>query len=141
MIYIILALLFYTVANLASAAASRNTDSNLVTAIVNTVSAIIPIAVIIPHLSKKLIVDGKTGIILAVVVGIAVALFTMLLNKSYSVNKVAIVAPIVFGGSIFLTSILSFIIFKEKFSLAQGIGLVLLAFGLIFIIYAKATGN
>ncbi len=63
----------------------------------------------------------------------------MALNRSYSVNKVAIVAPIVFGGAIFLSAILSNIFFKEKIGLLQGVGLGFLGIGLIIIIYARAT--
>ena len=39
----------------------------------------------------------------------------MTLNKSYSENKVAIVAPIVFGGAIFLSAILSSLFLKKKY--------------------------
>lgn len=62
----------------------------------------------------------------------------MTLNKSYSVNKVAIVAPIVFGGAIFFSAILSSFIFKEKIGSVQGIGLAFLGIGLALIIYARA---
>jgi len=123
MIYIILALLFYSAAIMFGAYASRNANSNLVSAVMNILSAVIPIAVIIPLLSKKLIGDSRLGILYAAIAGVAIALFTMALNKSYSVNKVAIVAPIVFGGAIFLSAILSSIFFKEKIGLLQGVGL------------------
>lgn len=141
MIYIILALLFYTVAIMIGTIASRSTDSNLVSAIVNIVSAIIPTVVVIPMLNKKVVDNGKLGILFAVVGGIAVALFTMALNKSYAVNKVAIVAPIVFGGAIFLTAILSYLFLKEKMTVIQSLGLAFLGIGVVLIIYAKATGR
>lgn len=139
MIYIILAMVFYTAAIMFGAYASRKADSNLVSAVMNILSALIPIAVIVPILSKKLIADSRLGIVYAALAGAAIALFTMALNKSYSANKVAIVAPIVFGGAIFLSALLSYIFLKEKIGVLQGVGLAFLGLGLILIIYARAT--
>jgi drug/metabolite transporter (DMT)-like permease len=65
----------------------------------------------------------------------------MALNKSFSLNKVGIVTPVVFGGAIFLSTILSYFIFKEKITGIQGLGLAFLAIGFILIIYAKATAS
>lgn len=141
MIYIILAMLLYSVTILLGTAASRSANTNLVSAITNTISALLPIAVVIPILSKKTIVDQKVGIIYAVLGGLTVALFVMSLNKAFSVNKVAIVSPIVFGGAILLTTVASYFVFKEKVSLVQGIGLALLLVGLGLVIYARATGK
>ena len=88
-----------------------------------------------------MIADGKLGIIYALIGGIAIALFTMALTKSFALNKVAIVSPIVFGGSIFLSAIISFFLFKEKISMYQGIGLAFLGVGILFILYARMTGK
>lgn len=139
MLFIILSLFFYTIAIMFGTVASRSADTNLVSAIMNSLSAIIPIAVILPILNRKLFVDSRVGILMAIVAGIAIALFTLALNKSYSVNKVAIVAPIVFGGAIFLSAILSNIVFREKIDFTQGVGLIFLGIGLAIIIYARAV--
>ncbi|QQR63661.1 hypothetical protein IPH70_04125 [Candidatus Roizmanbacteria bacterium] len=56
-------------------------------------------------------------------------------------NKVAIVSPMVFGGAIFLSTILGYVIFKEQVSRFQAIGLFFLAVGLGFVIYARWTGR
>lgn len=134
-------MIFYTGAILLSTFASRAINSNLVSAIVNTVSAIIPIVVVAPMLGKKIFENGNMGIITAVLSGICVALFAMTLNKSFQLNKVAIVSPIVFGGAIFLSAILSYFIFKEKAASFQLTGLAFLGIGLLFIIYSAATGK
>lgn len=141
MIYIILALLFYTTAIMLGTIAARSANTNLVSAIINGVSAIIPAAVVVPILNSKLFVNSKFGITIAVLAGIAIALFSMSLTKSYSENKVAVVAPIVFGGAIFLSAILSTIFFKEKISQIQGVGLFFLGIGFLLIIYARFTGR
>ena len=141
MIYIIIALIFYSVLIMFGTIASRMADTNLVAAIENIVSGILPILVAIPILNGKTIQNQKVGLLIAVGVGILLAFFTMFLNKAYATNKVAIVAPIVFGGSIFITAILSYFFFKEKISLFQGIGLAFLAIGLIFVTFARFTGR
>lgn len=141
MIFIILSMLLYTVATLAGAAASRHLNTNIQTAITNTVSAFVPIIVAANLVAKKTFSPNRFGILMAVLSGMAVGLFVMALNKSFSVNKVGIVTPVVFGGAIFLSTLLSYFIFKEKVSLLQGIGLLLLAAGFITIIYAQVIGK
>lgn len=138
MIYIILSIILYTVAILLGAVASRNANSNLVSGIMNIFSALIPIAVAIPLLTKKVIVSHKLGVYSAILAGIAIALFTMALNKSYSENKVGIVAPAVFGGAILFSTLLSIYFFGEKVTFIQGLGLAFVGLGLITILYAKA---
>jgi drug/metabolite transporter (DMT)-like permease len=121
--------------------AARVINSNIVTATVNTISIIIPLLIVLPSLNKKIIENGKAGIFAALIAGILISLYTLSLNKSFQINKIAIVTPIVFGGMIFLTSILSYFFFKEKVSLIQFSGLTFLGIGLLFIIYAAYTGK
>ena len=141
MIYILVAMLLYTATTLLGAYASRHADGGLISAIMNIMSAVLPIAIIIPYVSKINLQDSKYGIIAAIFAGVTIALFTLAINKSYSVNKVGIVAPIVFGGAIFLSTLLSTILFKEKVSMVQGLGLTLLGFGFIVVTYARWVGK
>lgn len=141
MIYIILALLLYSIGIMFAAAASRHLNTNLAAAIMGAVSTVIPLLVIIPLLAKKGTQSPKFGILMAVAAGILISLFVMALNKSYAENKVGIVAPVVFGGAIFLSTILSYFIFKEKVSHLQTIGLIFLAIGFSTIIYARVTAK
>ncbi len=141
MIYIILASISYTAAIILSTIAARSANTNLVAIVSNLVSVFIPLAIIAPLISKKFIIDSKYGIFMSFLAGLAVAFFTMSLLKSYSQNKVAVVVPMVFGGAIFLSAFVSYIVFKEKITLFQGIGLLLLGVGLFLIIYARVTGR
>jgi len=140
-VYIFLAAILFTCAITAAAIASRNLNTNLAAAITNLISAIIPVAVVLPILSKVNFQNQKLGILAAIVAGLFIALYAMAFAKSLSINKVAIVSPIVFGGTILLTAIVSYFLFKEKISLFQGIGLALLFLGLVFITYARWTGR
>lgn len=141
MIWIIIASVIYGVAIVLAAVASRNANTTVVAAILNTVSAVIPIAVAIPLLEKKTLQQQKYGLIMAVATGVLIAFFVMAVNKAYAVNKVGIVAPAVFGGAIFLSTAISYFALKEKISLLQAIGLLMLAIGFGVIIYARATGK
>ncbi|HUD44059.1 MAG TPA: EamA family transporter [Patescibacteria group bacterium] len=131
----------YSIAVVLISMASRHTDTNLVVAITNILGALVPLIIVIPILNKQLFINGKFGIVLSLLAGICIAVFSVFFSKSLSVNKVGIVTPLIFGGMIFLSAILSSIFLKEKVSFFQGIGLALLGIGLLFIIYAKAAGK
>ena len=139
MIYIFLALFFYTIAILVATAATRHANTNLVSLIANFFSVLIPLAVVAPAFSKKMVSGHKFGILLAATNGIVVGLFVLAINKSFSVNKVGIVTPIVMGGAIILSTIASYFIFKEKISWVEGTGLLLMFAGLAVVTYARAT--
>lgn len=138
--YIILTMLLYTCATLFTVVAARNTNPTIATAVTNIISAMLPLVMAIPFVTRKAVLDTRFGIFMAVCAGIFIALFTLTLNKSFSINKVAVVSPIVFGGSLFLSSILSVFLFKEKITMIQGVGLGFLAIGLSVIVYAKMKG-
>lgn len=137
MLYIILAIIAYTIAILIATAASRSANTNLVTAVINTVSAVIPILVVAPLLTKEFVVSQKYGILLAVAGGVMIAVFSMALNRSYALVPIGIVAPLVFGGSIVLSAIGGYFIFGEKISAMQLLGLTLVSIGLVVIVYAR----
>ncbi|MCA9371300.1 hypothetical protein KC726_00210 [Candidatus Woesebacteria bacterium] len=138
MLNILLALVFYTCAILLGTVASRNTSFVLAPAISNAISAVLPIVVLIASWSKaEAKLNSIKGVVFSILTGIAVALFTIFLNKSYASSKIGIVAPIVFGGAIFFSAALSYIFFHETISKVQAIGFLFLFFGFSFIIYAN----
>ncbi|MEK7603136.1 MAG: hypothetical protein AAB459_02755 [Patescibacteria group bacterium] len=137
MFYIIASCLLYTAAIMLGAYASRNANTNLVSAIVNILASVVPVAVIIGSFSAKWKASSTSGLIAAALGGILIALFTMALNKAYSQENIAIISPIVFGGAIALSTVLSYIIFKEKIVPLQAIGLFFVLVGLILVIAAR----
>lgn len=141
MAYILFALVFYVVAVMTATVASRSLNSNFAALIANAVSVIVPLVVVAQVWSKKLLEHGSTGIVMAILNGLAISVFVLLLNKSFQVNKVAIVIPVIYGGTIFLTAVLSYIFFKEKISQFQLYGLVLIGAGILSIIYAALSGK
>lgn len=139
--FILIATVAYSVAIVLLTVASRHLNTNLASGIINLISAVIPLAVAIPLVTKRSLVNSKFGLSIALLGGVCVAIFAMALSKSYSVNKVGIVSPVVFGGAILLSAILSLIFLKEKITLLQVVGMFILALGLGVIIYARASGR
>ena len=138
MIYLIMAMILYAAGILIGASAARNANTNLVSAINNLFAVFIPLIIVIPALSKKTFTSQKYGVLMAVLGGIVISLFVLALNKSFTQNKVGVVAPVVFGGAILISTVLSYFIFKEKIDGIETVGLVLVLAGLGFLIYARA---
>lgn len=141
MVYIFIAMVFYAVAIVFSTVASRHLNTNLSAGMINLVSAILPVAVALPVITRKSLSTQKFGLIMAVLAGTCIAIFAMALTKSYSVNKVGVVAPLVFGGALFLSTFMSYFFLKEKITPIQGVGFLFLAVGLGLVVYARATGR
>ena len=143
MLYLLLCIILYTLALIFGTFGARHLTPILATAINNITAAILPLILVLPYISNKLLRSQYTkfGILMTAISGIFVALFVLSLNKTLSENKVGIVTPVVYAGTIFLTTILSVFIFKEKVTALQSIGLAFLAIGFMIIIYVKATGN
>lgn len=141
MITILVALGFYTTALMLIAVASRSINASVVTMVVNIMSAVIPIGAALPLIERYPVAQNKEGYMYAAIAGACIAVFGIALARSFADSRVAIVSPIVFGGSIFLTAILSALIFKERISMFQGIGLACIFVGLSFIVYSKITGK
>lgn len=137
MVYIIVALIFYTLAILASTYANRNSDVTFVTAIVHTLAAVAPVALLAPHFSKLDTLFNKQGLFFSLLAGVCIGIFGLAIGKAYAVNKVGIVVPIVFGGSIFLSTTLSYFLFGEKVGTVQSVGLTFIFVGLLLVIYTR----
>ena len=141
MIYLIIAAIIYTAATMFSTYASRHADTTLAGGLTNAVGALMPLTLVALEWAKRPVHNEKAGILAAIGGGIAIGLFVIIFNKSLTVNKVAIVVPIIFGGSILLSTIAGYVIFKERATPYQLAGLVLLLGGLAFMSYARATGK
>lgn len=141
MIWVILAMILYASAMVVGAAGSRNTHAVILATILGFTSTIVPLMLVIPDFHKKLAQSNKFGMIMAAIEGVLVALFSIALAKAFVSTKVGIVLPIVLGGAIFIATVVSYFVYKEKVSLIQGAGLALLAIGFIVIIYSRATGK
>lgn len=138
MIYLILAALLLTLLTVFAASASRNLNTNIATAIIHVVAIFMPLAVAMPAIAKKEFLNQKHGILMAVAAGISIGLYGLVVNKAFTVNKIGIVTPAVFGGAIVLTTLAGYFLFKEKLNTFEFIGLALVLAGFCLIVYARA---
>jgi multidrug transporter EmrE-like cation transporter len=139
MFYILIALFAYSAATLVLTFANRHTSVSIVNLIVNGMSAVIPAILVATqwnNISKS--AGSKQGLIASVVAGILISFFGLALGKAYATTNVAIVVPVVFGGSIVLSAIGSVVFFKEKIEPIQLIGLCLVVAGLGLVVYSRA---
>lgn len=139
MFYILIALFAYSAATLVLTFANRHTSVSIVNLIVNGMSAVIPAILVATqwnNISKS--AGSKQGLIASVVAGILISFFGLALGKAYATTNVAIVVPVVFGGSIVLSAIGSAVFFKEKIEPIQLVGLCLVIIGLGLVVYSRA---
>jgi drug/metabolite transporter (DMT)-like permease len=138
MLYIVLALVSYTVFILANRFASQRIQSVLAVALINIMAAIIPVAIVIWKTSKHTIGPFSwTPIWIAIAGGLCVAIYSIFLSKAFATTNVAIVLPLVMGGIIALGSVSALVLFGEKISLLQLAGLTLVVIGMGLVVLAK----
>jgi len=78
-------------------------------------------------------------LIFSVIAGIAIAIFSVVFVKLFEKGgNMSFVIPLVYGGSIVLTSIVSHVWLSEKISLWNLVGLVVISFGFLIIVTSKA---
>jgi uncharacterized membrane protein len=139
MLYLILSMFIFTGVILTATAASRHVNSNVVSLITEAVSVIAPLVLVIFTVSKKTVSGHGYGLWMAALSGLLVGFYVLTFNKALTENKVGVVAPVIFGGGLFLSAVLSYFLFNEKLGVLEAIGLVLMLAGLLTIIYARAV--
>lgn len=128
--------LFYSFFQIFVARTAGKIDATLPGVIGNLVAVVIPLAVFIYlKFGKRAEMFPATtqGIVYSVLAGVAVAIYGILLVKSFERADIAVVIPVVFGGSIALSTLFSWLFLKEQISSIQlaGIIAVIIGVGLI----------
>lgn len=75
---------------------------------------------------------------MAIAAGLSIGLYGLVINKAFTVNKLGVVTPAVFGGAIVLTTLAGYLLFKEKLNTIEVIGLIFVLIGFCLIVYARA---
>lgn len=138
MIYLVLATLLLTLLTVLAATAARNLNTNIATAIIHVTSVFIPLIIAFPAIAKREFANYKFGIMMAIAAGLSVGLYGLAVNKAFTVNKLGVVTPAVFGGAILLSTLAGYFLFKEKLNTLEFIGLVFVLAGFCLIVYARA---
>ena len=139
-ILILLATIAYAAGTLLIARASLYIDSNLAGTIVNILAGLIPMTVFfLIGVSQVSSPEKSRGILLAVLAGVAIAIFTISLTKVFSLGgNLSYVTPVVYGGAILITSMVGWAAFKESISLLQAAGIGMILAGILLVALARA---
>jgi|ERR1035437_10571781 uncharacterized membrane protein len=139
-ILIILATIFYTLFDIFASKAGNRVDANLSSVIFNALGALIPLAVY-AYLKfakgAKLIATSSSGVMYSLLAGISIAIFSILLIKTFEKGGLAYVIPLIYGGSVALASLAGWLIFRESVSALQMVGIAVIIVGIILVIVAK----
>lgn len=134
----LIAIVLYSGFGILTAQASTRLNSNLVAAIGNAIGMAIPLVVFYIAQAKKQVITTKEGIIYAVLAGVLIAGFSMLLTYIFSRSEnISFVMPVVYGGTIIVTTLAGIVLFKEHLSAIGIIGVALVAVGITCLVYAR----
>lgn len=139
-ILIILATIFYTLFDIFASRAGNKIDANLSSVIFNGIGAMLPLIIYVFYkLSKgaKFIPTTNSGIIYSTLAGIAIASFSILLIKVFEKGGLAYVTPLIYGGTVALTVLVGWLLFKESVSGLQLFGVGIIIIGITIIIFSK----
>jgi uncharacterized membrane protein len=69
--------------------------------------------------------------------GVAIAVFSILLIKAFEKGGLSYVVPVIYAGSILISALVGWLIFKEQFNTLGGIGVALILVGIVLVILSR----
>lgn len=140
-LFIIVAIVSYAIYGIFSSQAGGKLDANLSSSIFNGLGMVVPLGSYVVYniiKNNKTIPTTTRGIIFSVIAGIAIAIFSVVFVKLFEKGgNVSFIVPLVYGGSIVLTAIISRMWLGEKISMWNFVGLVLISLGFLTIVISK----
>lgn len=116
-------------------------DSGLGAFIFNGLGAMVPLAVFTIAKTtnpKEMLPTTKNGLIFAVLAGLCVGIFSLLMLKIFQKGSLGYVMPIVYGGAIALSSVSGWALFNASINTLQVGGVLLVVAGIVLIAIGKA---
>lgn len=142
-IFLIIAIVSYSLTGIFLSRAAGKMDASLVTALSNSVAVALPLVLYfyMKFAGRVESVQTKTsGIIFTILAGAAVAIFGIALTKLFEKGgNLGYVMPAVYGGAIVITTLVGIFFFKEEVSLYSILGVILVALGIGFITFSKVA--
>lgn len=126
-----------------SAKAGGRLDYLLSAIVINVVAVIIPLTLLLNGIFQKnaVVTTQKSGLIYAGLAGISIAIFAIAFQKIFQQGgSLSFVSPLIFGGAIALSTILSLLILKESINIYHILGILFILGGIACISLAKAQG-
>lgn len=140
LVLIIAATVLYTIFNLFVAKTGGAINDNLSAAIFNGLGGIIPLIIYFAVKSKGGVATTKHGLVYALLAGITISAFSIILVSIFSrAANVSFVLPVIYGGTVVLGAIAGIVLFKESVSLTGLVGLGVTTIGLIMVVYSRLT--
>lgn len=79
-----------------------------------------------------------SGVLYALLSGVSIGIFMVILVRIFEQKgELSYVMPLIYGGTVFLTSFLGWALFQEKISITQAAGISLIVAGLLVVAYSK----
>lgn len=139
-ILIIAATVLYTIFNLFVAKTGGAINDNLSAGIFNGLGGIIPLIIYFMIKSKGGVATTKHGVIYALLAGVTISAFSIILVNIFSkAANVSFVLPVIYGGTVVLGAIAGIVLFKESVSAIGLIGLGVTTVGLSLVVYSHLT--
>ncbi len=141
LVLIIIATIGYTFFQFFSAKAGGKIDGGLVPVVVNIFAVLIPLTFLLVKVFNKsqFLHTQRIGLFYAILAGVSIAVFAMAFQKIFQQGgNLSYVSPLIFGGAIALSTILSVIFLKESVTRLHLAGIFLVASGLCLISFARA---
>jgi uncharacterized membrane protein len=138
-VIITLATISYALFDIFASRAGNQINSSLSSFIFNGIGAILPL-IIYFYLKARNNLDHATtriGAIYSILAGVAIAVFSILLIKAFEKGGLSYVVPVIYAGSILISALVGWLIFKEQFNTLGGIGVALILVGIVLVILSR----
>lgn len=136
---LLVAIVCYALFGTFVAKAAGRADGYIANAIFNGLAAVIPFVIFLfMGRSKDATIITKQGVLYAVLAGLFLTIFSVLVVKVFARGgNLAYVLPVVYGGAIALASLLGWLVLKESIVPLQLFGIVLILAGVGCVVAAK----
>ncbi len=141
-VLLVCAVITYSLYGVFASQASNRIDATLASVVFNGLAFVIPFVIYVFYKfvrHDRLIPTTQTGLFYSLLAGIAIALFSILLVKLFEKGDVAYVMPVVYGGTIVVSSLVGWVYLKETVSLLQGVGIVVTLAGVLLVVLSRLS--
>ncbi|MDP3992625.1 MAG: EamA family transporter [bacterium] len=136
---VVLATIFYSLFEIFASRAGKHIDANLSSVFFNGVGALLPL-VVYSYLRARDsigIATTRSGVLFSLLAGISIAIFSVLLIKAFEKGGLSYIIPVIYGGSILISSLAGWLIYKEHIGVVGGVGVLVILVGIVLVVVSK----
>jgi uncharacterized membrane protein len=141
-ILLALAVIFYAIFIIFVSRSAGRLDDGLSGFIYNGLGALVPLAIFAGMKlsnAKGMLPTTKNGVLYAVIAGVAIGLFTIVVMRIFQKGSLGYVMPIVYGGAIALSSVAGWLWLNASINALQVTGLLLVVIGIVLVGISKTA--